>query len=54
MKCCGKCKWLRYDKECEKVFMCNRNPTKKFNHPKLHGWFCKHRIKELIECTTKT
>ena len=48
MTSCEKCKWCKYAFSGYKVFKCKRDPNKTFNKPHLHGFFCKHYVKEVV------
>lgn len=50
MKNCSKCKRMMYNVGNfeEKLFTCSLNYSKQFNHPKLHGWCCKHYVNKII------
>ncbi len=45
---CNGCYWCRLNYGWGKMNKCRLFPSKKFNHPKLHGWLCKYfcRFKE--------
>ena len=50
MKTCENCIWRRYT--CgygKKIFKCKMEEGKRFNYPKLHGWFCKRYANKRIE-----
>lgn len=56
MRCCDKCFWCRFSWQIlndpkAKTFKCKLYPYKRFNKPKIKGWFCKDffKAKELNE-----
>lgn len=51
MKNCKKCEYFNYniDDFESKIFRCDRNKSKRFNHPYLHGWLCRHYTTQIIK-----
>lgn len=50
-KSCDNCYWCRICIHDNRAFKCKINPKKRFNHPGIHGWLCKHfcRFKEVTK-----
>lgn len=40
-QCCENCYWRRVALSQGKTWKCRLNPKKRFDKPKLNGWFCK-------------
>ena len=43
---CENCFWCRISFDTEHLFKCKLMPQKRFDNPKLHGWFCRKHLDE--------
>lgn len=44
MRCCNKCFWCRFSFDMKHIYKCKLYPSKRFDRPKLKGWFCRHFV----------
>lgn len=46
MKNCKGCVYCEYCYDQIHDYQCKKDPHKKFDTPRLHGWFCSKRVKK--------